>query len=42
MRCDELCTAAGVGTLAERVEGAYGDWLSAAVVAIVAPAVLGE
>ena len=42
MRCDELCTSAGVGTLVERVEGAYGDWRSAAVVAIVALAVLGE
>ena len=42
MRCDDLCTAAGVGTLGERVERAYGDWLSAAVVAIVALAVLGE
>ena len=30
------------GTLVERVERAYGDWLSAAVVAIVALAVLGE
>jgi len=28
--------------LAGGLEGAYGDWLSAAVVAIVAPAVLGE
>src|SRR5262245_23733463 len=42
MRCDDLCTLAGGGTLGERVEGAYGDWLSAAVVAIVALAVLGE
>jgi hypothetical protein len=42
MRCDELCTSAGLGTLVERVEGAYGDWRSAAVVAIVALAVLGE
>jgi len=32
----------GRGTLAGGSEGAYGDWLSAAVVAIVAPAVLGE
>ena len=29
-------TSAGVGTLGERVERAYGDWLSAAVVGIVA------
>ena len=36
MRCDDLCTSAGVGTLGERVERAYGDWLSAAVVGIVA------
>ena len=36
MRCDELCTSADVGTLRERVERAYGDWLSAAVVGIVA------
>jgi hypothetical protein len=42
MRSDELCTAAGVGTLGERVERAYGDWLSVAVVAIVALAVVGE
>ena len=42
MRCDDLCTAAGVGTLVERVERAYGDGLSAAVVAIVALAVLGQ
>jgi hypothetical protein len=33
---------ADVGTLGERVERAYGDWLSAAVVRIVALAVLGE
>ena len=37
-----LCTAAGVGTLVERVERAYGDGLSAAVVAIVALAVVGD
>jgi hypothetical protein len=42
MRCDDLCTAAGVGTLGERVERAYGDGLSAAVVAIVALAVVGD
>ena len=36
MRCDDLCTSAGVGTLGERVERAYGDWRSAAVVGIVA------
>src|SRR4029077_15129141 len=36
MRCDDLCTSADVGTLGERVERAYGDWLSAAVVGIVA------
>ena len=36
MRCDELCTSADVGTLGQRVERAYGDWLSAAVVGIVA------
>ena len=42
MRCDELCTSADVGTLGERVERAYGDWLSAAVVGIVAWPVLGE
>jgi len=36
MRCDELCTSADVGTLGERVERAYGDWRSAAVVGIVA------
>ena len=36
MRCDDLCTSAGVGTLGQRVERAYGDWLSAAVVGIVA------
>ena len=42
MRRDELCTAADVGTLGERVERAYGDWLSAAVVGIVAWPVLGE
>ena len=35
MRCDDLCTSADVGTLGERVERAYGDWLSAAVVGIV-------
>ena len=42
MRCDELGTWAGVGTLVERVERGCGDWLSAAVVAIVALAVVGE
>jgi hypothetical protein len=42
MRCDELGTSAGGGTLVERVERAYGDWLSAAGVAIVALAVWGE
>jgi hypothetical protein len=42
MRCDELCTSAGVGTLVERVERACGDGRSAAVVAIVALAVWGE
>jgi hypothetical protein len=42
MRCDELCTSAGAGTLGERVERAYGDWRSTAVVAIVALALLGE
>ena len=36
MRCDDPCTSADVGTLGERVERAYGDWLSAAVVGIVA------
>jgi len=36
MRCDELCTSADVGTLGERVQRAYGDWRSAAVVGIVA------
>jgi hypothetical protein len=36
MRCDDLCTSADVGTLGERVERAYGDWLSAAVVGIAA------
>ena len=36
MRYDDLCTSAGVGTLGQRVERAYGDWLSAAVVGIVA------
>jgi len=35
MRCDDLCTSADVGTLGERVERVYGDWLSAAVVGIV-------
>jgi hypothetical protein len=30
-----LCTSADVGTLGERVERVYGDWLSAAVVGIV-------
>ena len=45
MRCDELCTSAGGWTLVGRVHSAYGDGLSAAVVAIVAlerVAVLGE
>ena len=42
MRCDDRCTSAGGGTLVGRVERACGDWLSAAVVAIVALAVLGE
>ena len=42
MRCDELCPAAGVGTLVGRVERAYGDGLSAAVVGFVALAVWGE
>src|SRR5262249_21214902 len=42
MRCDELCTAAGVGTLVERVGRACGDGPSAAVVAFVALAMLGE
>ena len=42
MRCDDLCTSADVGTLGERVERVYGDWLSAAVVGIVGLAVLGE
>ena len=42
MRCDELCTSAGVETLGGRVERACGDGLSAAVVAFVALAVLGE
>jgi hypothetical protein len=41
MRCDELCTFAGVGTSVGRVDRGYGDGLSAAVVAIVALAVLG-
>ena len=36
MRCDELGTSADVATLGQRVERAYGDWLSAAVVGIVA------
>ena len=35
MRCDELCPWAGVGTVGERVERAYDDWLSAAAVGIV-------
>ena len=42
MRCDDLCTSAGVGTLGQRVERAYGDWRSAAVVGIVAWPVLGQ
>jgi hypothetical protein len=42
MRCDELCTSADVGTLGQRVERACGDWLSAAVVGIVAWPVLGQ
>ena len=42
MRCDELGTSAGVGTLGQRVERAYGDWRSAAVVGIVAWPVLGQ
>jgi hypothetical protein len=35
MRCDDLCTSAGVGTLGQRVERACGDRRSAAVVGIV-------
>src|SRR6478735_4275600 len=42
MRCDDLCTSAGVGTLGQRVERACGDWRSAAVVGIVAWPVLGQ
>ncbi len=42
MRCDEVCTSAGVGTLGQRVERACGDWRSAAVVGIVAWPVLGQ
>jgi hypothetical protein len=42
MRCDDLGTSAGGGTLGERVERAYGDGPSAAMVAIVALAMLGE
>ena len=42
MRCDELGTCGGSGDVGERVEGLTVTGLSAAVVAIVALAVLGE
>jgi hypothetical protein len=42
MRCDDLCTSAGVGTWSDGWTGAYADWLSAAVVAFVALAVRGQ